>query len=239
MGNKALEDSIRGYPIDKLEEVIGTRRKYYSDEAIEIAEDELLCRKLNSLNPIEQIDFIKSLSRDQIDSLAKKSHTRFPPSVMNIIQTECSKRGMEESEWYYLDNNNPIGPIKLSELKKLAEYGSILPNSLVFKQGTQNWLNASNVPGIFGFGNTNIPPPPLMYPNQPIYNQNAERQEAKESTDLGCGMSLLCFLIPIIGLILFFTEKNEKGRNALALAFIGFIIGIVLYMVFFPVVWFY
>jgi len=243
MGLITPEESIRGCSNFQLEEMVGKKRSNYSDESIEIAEDELMCRKLNSLNPIEQIHFIKSLSSRQIELLVRNGENRFSSTIMNIIQTEYSNRGMEEPEWYYLDNNNPIGPIKLSELKKLAEYGTLFHYSMVFKQGTQNWINAGSIPGIFGFANTTIQnfplPPPPMYANGPMYYQNANKQENNSSEELGCGLSIIIFLIPIIGIVLYFTEKNKKGNDALIIAIVSIIIGTFFYVMFFPTIWFF
>lgn len=227
----SLETSIRDYPTYKLEEVVSSRRKNYSDEAIEFAEDELTLRKLKSLNPIEQIDFISSVIDERLKFIINHSRSNYPQALYNLVENEYAKRGFERLEWHYLDNNKPIGPVKLSDLKKLAGHGALFQYSLVFREGLQNWIPASSVPGLFDQSNTNIPPPPI-YPNIPA-SENIEKSEEVVSQELGCGLSIICVLFPIIGVILFFTEKNEKGRNALALAFVGFILGIISYFMFY------
>ena len=232
MSLRTLEESIREYPLYQLADVVGEKRKDYSEEAIDIAEDELIFRKLKAMPPIEQIDFIKSLPNHRIAYVVNRFSNRYTSSLLIILQTEYSKRGMEEPEWYYLDNNKPIGPIKLSELKKLAEYGSVFPFTLVCKQGIQSWIDAGSVPGLFTFVNTIIPPLPQIPSNIPLYNQATSNIENKESSELGCGLSIICFMIPIIGIIVYFTEKNEKGRNAIVLALAGVIATIILYSVF-------
>lgn len=231
MSLKTLEESIREYSTNQLEEVILEKRKDYSEEAIDIAEDELIFRKLKAMPPIGQIDFIKSLPNHRISNAVNKYFKRYTPTLLMIIQTEYSKRDLEEPEWYYLDNNKPIGPLKLSELKKLVENGSIFPFTLVCKLGIQSWIDAGSIPGLFTLSNTNIPTLPQIPTNFPNYNHHSINKEIEESPELGCVLSIICLLIPIIGIIVFFIEKNEKGRNAILLALAGIIINLLFYSV--------
>jgi len=236
---KTLEMSIREYPTYKLEEVLGEKRQDYSSEAIEFAEDELILRKLGSLNPIEQIDFISSLKDLRLKFIINQSRQNYSQTLFNLAENEYAKRGFETAEWYYLDNNKPIGPVKLSDLKKLVRSMNLFPYSHVFREGLQDWVQAGGVPGLFDRSNPNIPPPPpslppLPYNNIPPILSGEDKAERQESQNLGFGLGLLCVLFPIIGLILFFTEKNDKGKNALGLAFLGAIIGIILYFSFMP-----
>lgn len=62
-------------------------------------------------------------------------------------------------EWHYSIQGNRSGPVGGAELKRLADSGQLSPADLVWKEGLQNWVAASNVKGLF----TNRPaaPPPL------------------------------------------------------------------------------
>jgi hypothetical protein len=142
--------------------------------------------------------------------------------------------GIEEPEWYYLDNSIPQGPFKFSDLKKIAEYNAIRPDTLVFRQADQNMVLAATIPGLFS-SESFYPPPSLTFPqNQVPYQiiQQTNNDRFSESTSLGFGLSLVCFLVPIVGIVLYFTEKNEKGQNALALGLIGILVSTIFYMSF-------
>lgn len=172
------------------------------------------------------------MSNSQIELVVKRFSNIYSTSLYRIFQTEYNNRGMEELEWYYLDSNIPIGPMKLSDLKKLTESGIVLPNTLVSKYGDQSWVEAASVPGLLKIANKVIPPVPQFIPNVPGYYIPTAIPENKESSDLGCGLSMISFMIPIIGIIVFFTEKNEKGKNALYLGIAGIVVTIVLYAIF-------
>jgi hypothetical protein len=146
-----------------------------------------------------------------------------------IIQTEYSKRELEVPEWYYLDINKPVGPLKLNDLKKLVENGSIFPFTLVCKLGTQSWIDAGSIPGLFILSNTNIPTLPQIPTNFNYNNHQSINNEIEDNPELGCILSIICFWVPIIGIIVFFIEKNEKGRNALLLALAGIVINLLIY----------
>lgn len=70
--------------------------------------------------------------------------------------------------------------------------------------------------------------PPQGYNNQ--FNYQMPPQEEKANV----GLAILSFLIPIVGLVLYLTQKNEKpktakacGKAALACVIISFIFGII------------
>ena len=55
-----------------------------------------------------------------------------------------------------------------------------------------------------------------------------------EDSKLGCGLSFLSFLIPLVGFALYFKYKDteiEKARQAARLAWISFILGIIVNIV--------
>lgn len=55
-----------------------------------------------------------------------------------------------------------------------------------------------------------------------------------EDSKLGCGLSFLSFLIPLVGFALYFKYKDteiEKARQAARLAWISFILGVIVNIV--------
>lgn len=188
-----------------------------------------------TLYGIVSIEFIKTLDSIQKNYILRKSFNLYPPHIINIIRKENNLQGIEEPEWYYLDDSAPQGPFKFTELKKLAEYNAIRPDTFVFRQADQNMVLAATIPGLFS-SDSFYPPPAMAYPQNPVpyqFVQQASNDQLYENPNLGFGLGLICFLIPIVGVILYFTEKNDKGQNALALGLAGFLVSIFIYMSFF------
>lgn len=61
-------------------------------------------------------------------------------------------------EWYYLKEDQQIGPLTGQELKRLARGGDLQPDDLVWKEGMQDWTEARQVSGLFS--NEVVAPPP-------------------------------------------------------------------------------
>ena len=69
-------------------------------------------------------------------------------------------------EWYFQEGDKRIGPIAAAALKKLAESGRITPETLVWRNGTPEWVKAGTIRGLI---TTSIPPaapPPLDSPSR-------------------------------------------------------------------------
>jgi TM2 domain-containing membrane protein YozV len=52
------------------------------------------------------------------------------------------------TQWYYSGSNGQQGPVSSSELKALAENGSLAPTDLVWKEGLEDWIEATKVRGL-------------------------------------------------------------------------------------------
>jgi hypothetical protein len=234
MSQISLEESIRSYPLYKLKEVIDDAKNDYSEEAKDIAKDELILREVKGLDTLEQIDYIKNLDSKAKFYILTKSFKVYPQHVLNIIRKDNSFQGIEHPEWYYLDNTIPKGPYNFNELKKLADYDAILSTTLVFRQSDQNMVPAINIPGLIDISTRHqvpiIPTIQNQYASQIIQQPDNKQQE--QGASLGCGLSLVSFLVPVVGIILYFTEKNQKGQNALALSLVGLILSIIMYFTF-------
>ena len=64
-------------------------------------------------------------------------------------------------EWYFQEGQERIGPITASALKQLAETGRIKPETLVWKNGTREWVAARTVRGLIGTPGLAASSPPL------------------------------------------------------------------------------
>jgi hypothetical protein len=234
MAIKSLEESIRELSTIDLEDIVENRSSDYTEEGVRIAHEELTIRRLKKLNGLEQIDYIKGLADSDIAFIVERCFNKYPGHLLAVAQKEYTKRGLESPEWYYLENNNTIGPIKFSELKNLTQSGIVFSYSFVFKEGLPNWITANNVPGLFTFNqvNTNLPPPPINFPTNPgpgmlPFNAFPIYQQEEEEETLSGGMAFLCFFIPLIGIIMYFSHENKKGKAAGSCALWGFVIGMI------------
>ncbi|MEM8882759.1 MAG: DUF4339 domain-containing protein [Planctomycetota bacterium] len=54
-------------------------------------------------------------------------------------------------EWYYLNGDERIGPLALGALKELWSVGDVTPETLVWKDGLQDWLPIRRLPKLVGF----------------------------------------------------------------------------------------
>ena len=53
------------------------------------------------------------------------------------------------SQWYYLVNNEQQGPVSSAELKQMATAGQIQPDTLIWKEGLDDWVSAQRIKGLF------------------------------------------------------------------------------------------
>ena len=58
------------------------------------------------------------------------------------------------TNWYFVQNRRKVGPVPFAHLQRLAAAGRILPKDMIFQEGTQKWVAAISVAGLF-------PPPQL------------------------------------------------------------------------------
>lgn len=52
-------------------------------------------------------------------------------------------------EWFYLSDNQQLGPVSSKDLKALALAGTLMPADLVWREGVADWVPASKLTGLF------------------------------------------------------------------------------------------
>src|SRR5262249_19148363 len=57
---------------------------------------------------------------------------------------------LPEPEWYYARNRTKFGPLTWDEFRELASRGEVLSGDMVWRRGTQRWVTAESVAGLFG-----------------------------------------------------------------------------------------
>lgn len=81
------------------------------------------------------------------------------------------------NEWYCQINQNEIGPLTSSQLKKLAAVGTLAPTDKVRSSQSTNWKSASQMRGLFP---TN-PDPTNPAPNNPAHTLTKEPSDKKKA----------------------------------------------------------
>ena len=75
------------------------------------------------------------------------------------------------TQYYYTDGTNKFGPMSLDELKTKG----LTADTLVWYEGMDNWIAASQVPELSSMFGVNVPPPVASTsnqpPQQPAFNQ--------------------------------------------------------------------
>ena len=51
--------------------------------------------------------------------------------------------------WFYAHGDEEKGPVSAEELKKLAASNALAPTDLVWQEGMEEWVPATEVPGLF------------------------------------------------------------------------------------------
>ncbi len=72
----------------------------------------------------------------------------------------------DTSSWYYLRNEQKIGPVTIATLQQLAANEQLLPSDQLIPEGSIEWVTAASVPGLFADA-TPTPPPVTNRPGAP------------------------------------------------------------------------
>lgn len=54
--------------------------------------------------------------------------------------------------WYYVDGGEQVGPVEAEALRELAAAGAVSPETLVWHEGSPDWVEARTVEGLFAAG---------------------------------------------------------------------------------------
>lgn len=118
--------------------------------------------------------------------------------------------------WYYVQNGQRVGPVGEDEVRSLIANGTIQRQTLVWKKGMQNWVQAGTTELAAWFSSTPPVPPAYAaaapaYPGSPTYapTSQAAFYDPRSFRTLwlwlvwlvGAGIPLTCIFIGIIPLI--------------------------------------
>jgi hypothetical protein len=112
------------------------------------------------------------------------------PSSVSAAMAVLSSSSNEE--WYVGINGVPVGPVRLSELRRKAATGAITEESLVWREGFEEWLPLRTFPELVtmlreaGTGRTSLTPAPppvgTMQSSRPVGPQPPARMGAPLGT---------------------------------------------------------
>lgn len=100
---------------------------------------------------------------------------------------------MEESNWYYNNHGQPMGPMNLADLRQLFTAGSLRPETLVWHASLVQWTPANQVAGLL----LNVPPPPP--PEFAPYEQ--ARGWYGPPAQSHHGLAVTAFVLSLVGLV--------------------------------------
>ena len=139
-----------------------------------------------------------------------------------------------DAKYYMIIGGNQTGPFTAEELK----HNGVQPDSMVWRQGLPNWVQASTLPDLqylFGYGPQPQPAPAQTWNNEPIAHTNW-MPWAIVCTVLGVLSGCLTLIIGIFAIVWANKANNyynmgnaARGRSANSsaktLTIIGLIIG--------------
>jgi len=64
---------------------------------------------------------------------------------MNGAQAQTPASAPQDAVWYYADGSNPVGPYTAAMMQDLIKRGTLKQDSLVWRQGMDNWAAANSV----------------------------------------------------------------------------------------------
>ncbi len=88
-------------------------------------------------------------NQQQQQNTLQQQHGQAPPPVPGQVQVYVAEQGQQK------------GPFNLQQLQQMVGQGQVTRETLIWKQGMQNWIAAGQVQDLAGlFQNTPPPPPP-------------------------------------------------------------------------------
>lgn len=114
--------------------------------------------------------------------------------------------------WWYAKGGHRFGPHSAAELKALAGSGQLAASDMVWKEGLENWMQASSVKGLITApgGSTPPPLPPIVAP-PPIAAQ--EKRKMYPVTKVALWIGGIFFGLIVLGAIVG-TDEKDKATTA-------------------------
>ncbi len=104
---------------------------------------------------------------------------------------------MSDTSWYYARGEEQVGPVDESQLKQLVDDGSLYPDDLVWRDGMADWVEAREIPELYGSETAYYPqePPVQSAPGSQPQQSPAEGAVPSHPTYAGFWQRVLAFII--------------------------------------------
>jgi uncharacterized RDD family membrane protein YckC len=124
-----------------------------------------------------------------------------------------------DQQWFYIKNDQQIGPLAETELRRLIAVGQIQLADFVWNHSLPAWRRAGDIPSLIPTGAT---PPPILSPSPqlalPLPAQPPQTDYATFGARFGASLidTLILMVVQWGGMILFFgmMRKNPSADDA-------------------------
>jgi hypothetical protein len=118
--------------------------------------------------PPQRTGLATSLASAKPAKPAAPPHARQESALAGAFQKSVSKQAQRDfgvtdevpistsAEWYVAINGVPVGPVRLSELRRKAASGAITEESLVWQEGMEEWRPLRTVPELLAIVNEGL-----------------------------------------------------------------------------------
>jgi hypothetical protein len=130
------------------------------------------------------------------------------------------------TQWYYVTGGVTYGPVTSGHLQALAQAGTVVPDTLVWRQGLDGWQPAKKVRGLYAKGSPPSPPPPpapqkqdtfaemVQIPLRSPRNQWKLRGTAKAHKKLGLIVAGVFALLVLVAGVWLGSGLRKKGGGS-------------------------
>jgi len=114
------------------------------------------------------------------------------------------------ANWYLIQNNMQVGPVDETQLASIG----LTPETLVWREGMNEWLPASQVPDLRHFFNGATPPPNPQ--GTSYYQPQTYNQTSKDKIAAG----VLAIILGALGIHYFYLGKIGAGIVTIILSMV-------------------
>jgi hypothetical protein len=128
----------------------------------------------------------------------------------------------KSTKWFFMQGDSRQGPVSSSELRKLAGQGRISADTLVWKAGLADWIEARRLKGLFPVSSGELEPPPpprarfTPMPQRGIRDQRLSAESnpigqasPRRSSDESLG--LIAALLPLFGAFVMYNWIGQMN----------------------------
>ena len=86
----------------------------------------------------------------EVAALSKESSLSQKDTIVAPPEPTANRKTTAQQEWYVRkDSKEKLGPFSAAQLKQLAKSGKLSPTDLIWREGLEKWMSATNAKGLF------------------------------------------------------------------------------------------